>query len=125
MSVSAKRTTVVICGMALLSLALTSRSGATVAATTADPVTISLLAGGNDPAALKFATDLANKFMAANPTIKVKVETRPGGTDGDNLVKTRLATKTMNDVFLYNSGSLFQALNPVSQLVVQCAQPWA
>ena len=125
MSVIAKRTTVVICGMALLSLALTSRSGATMTATTADPVTISLLAGGNDPAALKFSTDLANKFMAANPTIKVKVETRPGGTDGDNLVKTRLATKTMNDVFLYNSGSLFQALNPDTQLVDQSSQPWA
>ncbi len=88
-------------------------------------VTISLLAGGNDASALKFGNDLANKFMAANPGITLTVETRPGGGDGDNLVKTRLATKTMNDVFFYNSGSLFQALNPDNQLVDLSKQPWA
>lgn len=119
----ARRVVIVTRGLALVSLTL--GMGSPRAATVADPVTISLLAGGNDPTALKFATDLANKFMAANPTIKVRVETRPGGTDGDNLVKTRLATKTMNDVFLYNSGSLFQALNPDNQLVDQSTQPWA
>ncbi len=38
----------------------------------------------------------------------VKVETRPQGADGDNVVKTRLSTGDMDDVFEYNSGSLFQ-----------------
>jgi raffinose/stachyose/melibiose transport system substrate-binding protein len=125
-SASVKRVAGVISGVALLGLALTSHTNASLISTTqASPVSISFLAGGNDPTSLKFATDLANKFMAANPTVKVKVETRPPGADGDNLVKTRLATKTMNDVFLYNSGSLLQALNPDSQLVDQSGQPWA
>ena len=124
LNASVRRNTLLISGVALVSLALTVHSSAD-AATIAGPVTISLLAGGNDPLTTKFTTDLANKFMAANPTIKVNVETRPGGTDGDNLIKTRLATKTMNDVFFYNSGSLLQALNPDNQLVDQSGQPWA
>ena len=119
----ARRVSTVISGMILISLALAVSSSA--AAQAANPVTISLLAAGNDPTTTKFANDLAKKFMAANPTITVKVETRPGGTDGDNLVKTRLATKSMNDVFFYNSGSLLQALNPDNQLVDLSDQPWA
>ena len=87
--------------------------------------TISLLAGGNDPAATKFANDLVKAFEKENPQITVKVETRPGGTDGDNLMKTRLSTGEMNDVFLYNSGSLFQALHPDSTLQPLTDEPWA
>ncbi len=87
--------------------------------------TISLLAGGNDPAATKFANDMATAFEKANPTITVKVETRPGGTDGDNLIKTRLSTGSMNDVFLYNSGSLLQALHPDQTLQPLTNEPWA
>ncbi|MGN6761753.1 MAG: ABC transporter substrate-binding protein [Leifsonia sp.] len=85
---------------------------------------LSLLAGGNDPANTKFAKDLATAFEKANPGITIKVETRPGGTDGDNLVKTRLSTGEMNDVFLYNSGSLFQALHPDSQLQPLTDEAW-
>ncbi|WP_163539906.1 extracellular solute-binding protein [Gracilibacillus sp. YIM 98692] len=44
--------------------------------------------------------------------IKTKFEMRPGGTEGDNIVKTRLATGEMTDLMWYNSGSLFKALNP-------------
>ena len=44
--------------------------------------------------------------------IKVNVETRPGGADGDNIVKTRLASGDMADLCLYNSGALLNALNP-------------
>ena len=51
-------------------------------------------------------------------------EIRPGGAEGDNLIKTRLATGEMEDVFLYNSGSLFQALNPDQTLVNLDDQPW-
>jgi raffinose/stachyose/melibiose transport system substrate-binding protein len=82
------------------------------------------MAGGNDPAATKFANDLATAFHQANPTITVKVDTRPGGTDGDNLVKTRLSTGTMDDVFLYNTGSLFQALHPDQTLQPLTNEPW-
>jgi raffinose/stachyose/melibiose transport system substrate-binding protein len=63
-------------------------------------------------------------FEAANPDIDVQIETRPGGGEGDNLVKTLLATGEMADVFSYNSGSLFQALNPVQNLVDLSNEPW-
>lgn len=120
---SNKRVTVAFGGVSFLSLTLAVLGVASSKA--ADPVSISLLAGGNDPTAIKFAKDLTDKFMEANPGIKVQFETRPGGTDGDNLVKTRLATSSMNDVFFYNTGSLMQALNPDSQLVDQSGQAWA
>ncbi len=56
-------------------------------------------------------------FEKANPDIKVSVTQRPGGTDGDNIVKTKLATGDMQDVFWYNSGALLQALSPAKNLV--------
>ena len=39
-------------------------------------------------------------------------------------MKTRLATGDMDDVFLYNSGSAFQALNPTQNLVDLTNEPW-
>jgi len=63
-------------------------------------------------------------FTAKNPTIKIKTETRPQGGDGDNVVKTRLATGDMTDIFWYNSGSLFQALKPEQNLVSISDQPY-
>lgn len=44
------------------------------------------------------------------------METRPGGADGDNLIKTRLQTGSMSDVFVYNVGSLFQQIDPAKNL---------
>lgn len=72
----------------------------------------------NSPASVQPAQALATAFMAKNPGVKVTVTTRPGGTDGDNLVKTRLSTGSMPDVFLYNSGSLFQQISPARFLQV-------
>ena len=63
-------------------------------------------------------------FEAANPDINIEIETRPGGAEGDNIIKTRLATGVMADVFLYNSGSLFQAINPQQFLVDLTNEPW-
>jgi raffinose/stachyose/melibiose transport system substrate-binding protein len=63
------------------------------------------------------AESLAAAFEDANPDISIEVETRPAGTEGDNLVKTRLSTGDMPDMFMYNSGSLFQALNPKQTMV--------
>lgn len=72
----------------------------------------------NSPGSVQSAQALATAFMAKNPGTKVTVTTRPGGTDGDNLIKTRLATGSMPDVFLYNSGSLFQQISPARFLQV-------
>lgn len=91
--------------------------------------------GGNAPVEITFLTQsetntalggqgLVDAFNAANPDIKVTMETQPGGTEGDNLMKTKLATGEMPDVFHYNSGSLLQALNPDENLVNLADQPW-
>ncbi len=63
------------------------------------------------------AQALVDAYVALNPNVTIEIETRPGGTEGDNIVKTRLATGEMTDIFWYNSGSLLQALNPSETLV--------
>ena len=74
--------------------------------------------------AIPFGEAMIEKFQAANPDIKVTMDNQPGGTEGDNLMKTKLATGEMADVFHYNSGSLFQALNPDQNLVPLTDEPW-
>ena len=59
---------------------------------------------------------LTAAYTAAHPDVTFEIEQRAGGAEGDNLVKTRLATGEMADVFNYNSGSLFQALKPETTL---------
>lgn len=49
--------------------------------------------------------------------IKINMDTRPGGSDGDNIVKTRLASGDMADLCLYNSGALLSALNPAEYFI--------
>ncbi|WLQ08169.1 ABC transporter substrate-binding protein [Arthrobacter oryzae] len=73
---------------------------------------------------LTYAEKLAEDFHAANPDIKVEIETRPQGGDGDNIVKTKLATGDMADVFSYNTGSLFQQINPEQNLVPLTSEPF-
>jgi raffinose/stachyose/melibiose transport system substrate-binding protein len=60
---------------------------------------------------------LIDAYKKIAPDVTISIETHPGGTDGDNLVKTRLSTGDMPDMFYYNSGSLLQALNPSDTLV--------
>lgn len=67
---------------------------------------------------------LAAAFEAENPHVSIDIETRPGGGEGDNIVKTRLATGQMNQIFWYNSGSLLQALNPDNTLVDLSDEPF-
>jgi raffinose/stachyose/melibiose transport system substrate-binding protein len=71
----------------------------------------------NGPQTVAAAKAVTAAFQTANPGVTVKTETRPQGTEGDNLVKTKLSTGEMEDVFWYNSGSLLQALNPGETLV--------
>lgn len=70
------------------------------------------------------AEQLVADFQAKNPNITIEIETRPGGGEGDNIVKTRLATGEMTDIFLYNTGSLFQAINPQRNLVELTDEPF-
>jgi raffinose/stachyose/melibiose transport system substrate-binding protein len=86
-------------------------------------VTLSFLVDSTD-ATVSLANGLVKDFSAENPDITITVETRPQGAEGDNLVKTRLATGDMNDVFMYNTGSLFQAINPQQNLVPLTGEPY-
>jgi raffinose/stachyose/melibiose transport system substrate-binding protein len=71
----------------------------------------------NSPDTVAAAEALAAAYQKKVPDVTVEIEQRPGGGEGDNIIKTRLATGEMSDVFLYNSGSLMQALKPAQTLV--------
>lgn len=86
-------------------------SGSAVAATT-----ITLLADNSDQTT-KPLQALIDAFNAKNTGVTVKLESRPQGTDGDNIVKTRLSTGDMDEIFQYNSGSLLAALDPAKNIV--------
>src|SRR5688500_6217524 len=78
----------------------------------------------NAPDAVKPAEALSSAFEKQNPNVKIEIETRPQGGEGDNPVKTRLATQEMADLFSYNSGSLFQALRPQNVLTPLTDEAW-
>lgn len=72
-------------------------------------VTLSLLIDSDATAAgLEAVIESAKEKLG----MTIELETRVGGTDGDNIVKTRLASGDMADICVYNSGSLLAALNP-------------
>jgi raffinose/stachyose/melibiose transport system substrate-binding protein len=79
---------------------------------------------GNQEQDLKEAQQLSKDFTAKNPDVTIKIETRPAGSEGDNIVKTRLSTGDMSDVFGYNTGSLFQAIAPDKNLVAITDEPY-
>ena len=106
-------------GFAAALLSLTALTGAAFA----QQVKLTYLID-NQPNTVATAEAQVAAFEAANPDIDVEIETRPGGGDGDNIIKTRLATGEMTDVFGYNSGSLFQALNPTTNLVDLSGEAW-
>ncbi len=84
-------------------------SAGTSKAAPAEKVTLTLLVDNNTvldgPKAV--FEEIEKKYNVAT-----EIELRPGGAEGDNLVKTRLATGDMADLLMYNTGSLFQALHP-------------
>ena len=82
----------------------------------AAPVKLTYFVDDNNVTAARLK-GLIDAYTALHPNVTIEIETHPGGSDGDNLVKTRLATGDMPDMFYYNSGSLLQALNPSDTLV--------
>ncbi|WP_419872794.1 ABC transporter substrate-binding protein [Candidatus Pristimantibacillus sp. PTI5] len=79
-------------------------------------VTLTLLTGSTQDH-VDTANALIEGFKKVKPNITIDLESSPGGTEGDNLVKTRLATGDMADIFIYNSGSLMKALNPEKNML--------
>ena len=53
----------------------------------------------------------------AKHNIEVELEFRPAGPEGVNIVKTRIVAEDMPDLLTYNTGALFQALNPANNFV--------
>jgi raffinose/stachyose/melibiose transport system substrate-binding protein len=88
-----------------------------------EDVTLSLLVDNTESNVL-LVTGVSEAFSELHPNVSFEIEERPGGADGDNIVKTRLATGEMTDVFLYNSGSLLQALNPEETLIDIAGEPF-
>jgi raffinose/stachyose/melibiose transport system substrate-binding protein len=78
-------------------------------------ITLSVLID-NNPETISSMEAVTAVYTAANPGVTFDIEQRTGGAEGDNIVKTRLATGEMADIFNYNSGSLFQALKPQETL---------
>ena len=89
-----------------------------------EPVTLSFLGAQNQNDELVIEA-LTNAYTAMHPNVTFDIEIAAGGgTEVDNLVKTRLATGEMNDIFYYNSGALLQALNPSETLIDLSNEPF-
>ncbi|MFB9278467.1 ABC transporter substrate-binding protein [Cohnella cellulosilytica] len=86
-------------------------------------VKISVLTG-NSQDSVNGMNAMIEGFKKVAPHITIELETRPDGSEGDNIVKTRLATGDMADVFFYNSGSLMQALSPEKNLLDLTNEPF-
>ncbi|GAC1384487.1 MAG: hypothetical protein NVSMB42_02610 [Herpetosiphon sp.] len=86
-------------------------------------VTLTYLVG-DDQTTKNMTNAVAAAYTALHPNVTINIETRPGGADGDNLVKTRLATGEMTDLFFYNSGSLLQALKPSATIAEITKEPY-
>ncbi len=123
------RRTMVVVLTILLTLTLTV---AAVAAGRAEPA-LDAAAQSAKPVTLTFLIDnqssldgIKSVIAAAKVSmgIDVTIDLRPGGAEGDNIVKTRLATGDMDDLSFYNSGSLFQALNPARNFVDLTSEPF-
>ena len=113
----------VISILCLLSLLAACAPAATEAPAANEPVTLTYLV--DDSQNTKDTTQaLVDAYTAQHPNVTINIETRPGGTDGDNIVKTRLASGEMTDIFFYNSGSLLQALHPTDTLVDLSKEPF-
>lgn len=92
--------------------------------TPVEPVELTLLTGTVE-LNVQIAETLAAAFNEDNPDIVVSVDASvPSGSEGDNLLKTRLATGDAPDMFWYNSGALLQALNPDQQLLNIADEPF-
>ncbi len=87
----------------------TSMSSSTTQQQKEKPVELTLLMDVNMTSA---GIDAVIALAEEQLNLDIKVEVRPGGIEGDNVVKTRLASGDMTDICVYNSGSLLEAINP-------------
>lgn len=111
-------------GAVLAGLTALSLTVAGCAATPADgPVEIDMLTpstAGYD----ELTEEIVAAFMAENPNVTVNIVYQPGGAEGDNLIKTKLATGEMEDLFLQATGAQLQGLKPDQTLFNLANEPW-
>ncbi|MCK9862100.1 extracellular solute-binding protein [Paenibacillus sp. ATY16] len=152
MAQSKKKTILALTGAVLLTSALTAcgsnnNNGNAANANAANSPEASQTAAAESPASTSDASSeryekpVTLKLMIDNQTstegikavadeiekrynIKTEFDLRPGGDEGDNLVKTRLATGEMDDLSFYNSGSLFKALQPEKYFLDLTSEPF-
>lgn len=117
MAITGKRHVAALAGgVTALAVALSGCAGGSATGGGGETKTITWLVD-NTENTVTYAEQIAEDFTAANPNIKVEIETRPQGGEGDNIVKTRLSTGEMADLFSYNSGSLFHQISPEQNLL--------
>jgi raffinose/stachyose/melibiose transport system substrate-binding protein len=83
------------------------------------PVLTYLYNSGNNIA----ATEAVAKAFEAKYGVTVEIENGVGGA-GDNVIKTRLASGDMSDIFISNTGSLLNALNPEQNMLDLTNEPY-
>jgi raffinose/stachyose/melibiose transport system substrate-binding protein len=86
-------------------------------------VTLTVLTSPN-PNDTTLTNALMDAYKAAHPNVTFEVETMAATSDTDNLIRTRLASGEMSDIFYYNSGSLLKAMNPANTLVDLAKEPF-
>jgi raffinose/stachyose/melibiose transport system substrate-binding protein len=75
----------------------------------AEKVTLTMIIGDTE---VKNGIEAVATAAVEKFNIHIEFELKPGGEEGNNLVRSRLATGDMTDLLLYNSGSLFKTLDP-------------
>lgn len=61
--------------------------------------------------------DAVSEWIEQTYGIALEVELIPSGTEGANLVKTRIAAGELSDILHYNSGAMFNAIDPVENFI--------
>ncbi|NTW41404.1 MAG: carbohydrate ABC transporter substrate-binding protein [Cellulomonadaceae bacterium] len=116
----------VLASAAVASLGLAACSSGDAAPSESEgPITLTWFQGSGVETNAVTAQALADAFHAENPDITIEVDASgPSGPELDNVVKTRLATGEMPDMFWYNSGSLLQALSPDQTMLNIADEPF-
>lgn len=79
-----------------------------------DGVTLTMMIEtGTAPETYEPVLELIKEKMGIN----IEVELRPAGSEGTNLIRTRLASGDMTDLQIYNVGALLATLNPTEYFI--------
>lgn len=86
-----------------------------------EKVTLTLLMGNT---ANRDGINAVIKKIEEDLNIATEIELRPGGAEGENIVRTRLAVNESSDIHLFNSGALLATLNPAENFYDLSDQPY-